>query len=232
MLVQEIDYDVRFENGVEHFQMVFKFWMDRNHFSHPGMAKLSKANLNGASWLHSSQISGLRHSKLKSPGPKVFAAIAQLNKALHEFKTNSRLIPNTGSSNDYSDPFIILLEDGSAPESSWWYSLFIGETLCESIDFSVPDIDPSEANNISRRIFRLIDTLTKISRSDIFAVLDDYCISQSIEPSSATGKTLDKFLSSGAISALDLPINLKHLAGIVGKLGGPETSAELLEHIE
>jgi len=232
MFVHEIDYDVRFENGVEHFQMVFKVWMDRNKFSHPGMAKLAKSNLNGASWLHSSQISGLRHSKLKSPGPKVFAAISHLNRALHEFKTDKKLIPGTGSSNEYFEPFCLLLEDGSVPASSWWYSLFIGETVCETIDFSIPLIDPSEANNISRRIYKLINSLASNSQSDVLAVLDSYCLAQNIDPSGETGTILDKFLSSGSIPVLDLPTNLKYIAGIVGILGGPDTTAKLLELVE
>lgn len=232
MFVQETDYDLKFESGVLHFQTVFKFFMDRNNFSHPGLANLAKLNLGGASWLHSSQISGLRHAKLKSPGPKVFAAIAHLNSALNAYKENKRLIPGTGSSHGYHEPFVILLDDGSVPTPGWWYSLFIGEMTCETIDFSVPTIDLSDAGNISRRTYKYIKSLADQSNRDLFAVLSSYADEENIDEGSDTGRILDKFVSSGAIAPTDLAANFKFIAGICGKLGGPATSAALLDLVE
>ena len=229
---QETDYDLKFENGVLHFQTVFKFFMDRNNFSHPGMANLAKLNLCGASWLHSSQISGLRHAKLKSPGPKVFAAIAHLNAALHDYKEHKRLIPGTGSSHGYHEPFVILLDDGSVPTPGWWYSLFIGDVTCETIDFSVPTIDLSDASNISRRTYKYIKSLADASNRDLLDVFSSYLHEQDINEGSDTGRILDKFISSGTIAPTDLAANFKFIAGICGKLGGPATSSALLDLVE
>lgn len=227
-----IDYDARFENGVTHFQMVFKFFMDRNGFSHPALANFVKLNLNGASWLHSSQISGLRHAKLKSPGPKVFAAISHLNAALHDYKEHKRLIPGTGSSHGYHDPFVILLDDGSVPNPGWWYSLFIGDVTCDTIDFCVPTIDLNEASNVSRRVYRLIKSLAEKSDADLFEEFSKFAHKNGIDEGGDTGRILDKFISSGFISPADLATNFKFIAGICGQLGGPATSAELLELVE
>ena len=77
----------KYDQGVRNFALLFTRWMDLNGWSHPVMVALAKSALDGTSWLHSSQISGLRHGKLVSPGPRTFKAIQVLNYYLWLYKT-------------------------------------------------------------------------------------------------------------------------------------------------
>ena len=60
----------RFDTGTQNFARLFTKWMDTNGWSHPIMVSLATACLelpDGKGWLHSSQISGLRHAPLLHP---------------------------------------------------------------------------------------------------------------------------------------------------------------------
>ena len=61
------DYKQSYEAGIRVFALLFTRFMDLNGWSHPVMVSLARAALDDVSWLHSSQISGLRHGKLISP---------------------------------------------------------------------------------------------------------------------------------------------------------------------
>jgi len=90
----------QFERGVLDFSFLFTKWMDTNAWSHPVMVQLAAGCLQlpgGKGWLHSSQISGLRHGKLLSPGPRTFMAIERLNFYLHRYATEKLLLPGSTS---------------------------------------------------------------------------------------------------------------------------------------
>ena len=64
------EQSLQYEKGLHTFSILFTRWMDSNDWSHPIMVSLAKGAMGGTGWLHSSQISGLRHAKLRSPGLK------------------------------------------------------------------------------------------------------------------------------------------------------------------
>jgi len=119
---------LQYEKGLHTFSILFTRWMDSNDWSHPIMVSLAKAAMGGASWLHSSQISGLRHAKLRSPGPRTFIAIERLNYHLFQYTQHKTLIPGTDSSNNYANALPIL-EEGKAPELGWWFEVFCGQRI-------------------------------------------------------------------------------------------------------
>ena len=65
------DYLSLYAKGRRTFSLLFSRWMDTNEWSH--------ACMGGVRWLHSSQISGLRHNGLENPGPRTFIALERLN---------------------------------------------------------------------------------------------------------------------------------------------------------
>lgn len=113
--------------GRKTFAGLLRYLMDANQWSHPKMIELTKAAMAGTSWLHSSQISGLQHAKLLSPGPRVFKAIQVLNEALFNYSTKKKLIPGTTSSNNYAKAIHIVDENGHPPSTGWFTEVFIGE---------------------------------------------------------------------------------------------------------
>ena len=98
----EIDLVQAYLTGNKNFAILFTRWMDRNEWSHPIVVALAKGVCGGASWFHSSQISGIRQGKSQSPGPRQFIAIQRLNQALYDYKNGGPLIPGTSSSNNYN----------------------------------------------------------------------------------------------------------------------------------
>jgi len=100
--------------------------MGRNQWSHPVMVALAR-QVCGNSWLHNSQISGLRHAGLTSPGPRQFIALEQLNKAINKYQLTSKTIPGTDSSRTYKNTQPII-EAGAteSPPLGWFIEVFCG----------------------------------------------------------------------------------------------------------
>lgn len=166
-----LDEDVKFQQGVHRFRLLFVRWMDLNAWSHPVMTNLAKSALGGASWLHSSQISGFRHAKLLSPGPRAFIAIERLNYYLHRYKTEKKLIPNTASSNFYADPFVIT-ENGEPPGVGWWVEVFCGVRIPADINFNEAAFTAEQAESLSHSWGRLIRKLLTLNGYDLIADLE------------------------------------------------------------
>ena len=169
--IQDTTIRDQFEQGVRTFGRLFTRWMDMNEWSHPKMASLAKAALGGVGWLHSSQISGLRHCRLESPGPRTFIAIERLNYYLHRYATTKTLIPNTSSSNSYSNPFVIT-EDGEPPPLGWWVEVFCGTRIPKDIDLQVADFSQFQAAKYSEAWGSLIRRLMTTAGIDLITELD------------------------------------------------------------
>ena len=125
----------------------------------------------GVSWLHSSQISGLRHGKLVSPGPRTFVAIQQLNFHLHRYKTEKKLLPGTTSSIDYGQAFAIT-ENGEAPSVGWWIEVFCGLRKPQDIDIYSNKLSKSQAKEQSTQWAKLMRDLMMTNKIDIISDLD------------------------------------------------------------
>lgn len=158
-MTKSVDTDnehlTRFNTGVQVFGLMFTRWMDVIKWSHPTMTHLARCAMGGAGWLHSSQISGLRRGQLLSPGPRSFVAIKTLNDAIYEYSTNKKLIPGTGSSNDYHNS-VPILENGKPPELGWWFEVFTGERVPLDADFGDEVLTDEGSMKVSKKIARLL----------------------------------------------------------------------------
>lgn len=161
----------KYEQGIKNFALLFTRWMDLNGWSHPVMVALAKSALDGTSWLHSSQISGLRHGKLLSPGPRTFKAIQLLNYYLWLYKEEKKLIPNTPSSNNYQEPYVIT-EDGKAPDLGWWMEVFVGDRLPADLDLNEHSFTPDAATEFSKSYGKLIRKLMVLNDYDPISDFD------------------------------------------------------------
>lgn len=220
-----------FEAGIQEYARMFRAFMDRNRFSHPVMVSLAKSSLGGASWLHSSQISGMRHGKLRSPGPRIFEALAQLNRCLYRYKHYQELIPGTSTASDYLTPFVILDDENSPPSAGWWVEVFLGLRQATGIDFGIPDISPDEAPGLSRRLSRLVRILAAQHQIDVLeetpSLLRDHCPDR--EP--AVVKLLSGWLGGEELSYQELTAHISSIQLICDSLGGPKMLEELMDAV-
>lgn len=130
-----MDAKAAFSSGRQRFSTLFTGWMDRNGWSHPTIVQLATAALELPSrkgWLHSSQVSGLRHAKLENPGPRTFIGIAALNRSIHEFQTTGKTLP--GIKRSLYDRAVPYLVEGEPPSAAWWAGVFMGEIEPEGLE--------------------------------------------------------------------------------------------------
>lgn len=221
-----------YEKGTRRFSLLFTRWMDTNGWSHPVMTGLSKAAMGGVAWLHSSQISGLRHGKLMSPGPRTFLAIANLNEALYEYKCNKKLLPGTNSSNHYQDPYVIL-EDGKPPEPGWWFEVFSGIREPLDIELDNPFFTEDTAEEYSRLIGRLLRFGLMTNGVDPLTELDGFLREHypCREPHRLQ-LIKEVVFNTGVWSADELVAELPALVALTTQVQGPQSEEELLEYLK
>jgi hypothetical protein len=226
------DVVAAYEQGVRRFSILFTRWMDTNGWSHPVMTSLAKHALNGVGWLHSSQISGLRHGKLYSPGPRTFLAIHALNAALWEYKENKTLIPGTSSSSNYRDPMVIT-EAGSLPEAGWWYEVFCGLREPSDMQLEAHFFSEDVAKEHSRVLGRLIRFGLMTNGVDPITELDEFL--REHYPT----KEVDRVRKMRAIvfnetawTGEELLNELPALVRVTTAIDGPRTEDELVEYLK
>ena len=220
-----------YEAGIRVFALLFTRFMDLNGWSHPVMVSLARAALDDVSWLHSSQISGLRHGKLISPGPRTFLAIQVLNEALFRYKHEQRLIPNTTSSNNYQDPYVIT-ENGEAPGLGWFMEVFTGQRVPSDIDVNQHSFTESDAEEISIRFGKLIRKLMVLNDydpiSDFDLVASHHYPAKDAE---RVAKLLDVLWNKDMWKPEELLNELPAITSMSAALSGPTTEDELLDHL-
>jgi hypothetical protein len=221
----------RYNAGIQTFRRLFTHWMDTNRWSHPVMIKLIQNCLEGALWFHSSQISAIRGATLINPGPRTFIAIAELNKALHLYKTKKQLLPGTKTDLDYLQGYAIT-QDGEAPGPEWWYGVFIGYIKPEGIPFDTVFLNDASASEFSERFARLMRQLMAANGYDIFSDLDKaiyryYPAGDDIRVASLR----DVLLNKTVWTAAEAEIELAALVGMTSELGGPTSTEELLASV-
>lgn len=229
---ESADCQMQFQQGVRTFALLFTRWMDTNGWSHPTMVTLAKACLDGASWFHSSQISGLRRGKLLSPGPRIFYSIERLNYYIYRYSTEKRLLPNTSSSNLYSEAYAIT-ENGESPSVGWWVEVFCGTRIPADYDFQQSYFTDAQATEISQRWGALFRKLVRDRDLDLILELDR------ILYSSYPAKDADRLLSIRAVienrgtwSSTELVNELPALTALTADLGGPTTEDALLDWLK
>ena len=226
------DAKAAYQSGVEVFALMFIRWMDTNRWSHPTITALARAALGGLTWLHSSQISGFRHAKLLSPGPRTFKAIEILNKALWEYKQTGKLIPGTKSSNHYTEPYVIT-ENGVPPDYGWFVEVFIGDRVPTDLDLSKSYFTEEEATNFSKRFAKLVRKLMVMQ--DLDPIDDLQTIIRTHYPAGDATRVakLEEILWSREIwGAEELKVELPALVSMTAALEGPASEELLVESLK
>lgn len=225
-------YPDQFSDGVVTFSLLFTRWMDTNEWSHPVMTSLAKASMDGVSWLHSSQISGLRHAKLFSPGPRTFFAIERLNFFLHRYSTTKALIPNTSSSQQYKKAYAIT-ENGSPPPLGWWVEVFCGHRVPTEIDLKRHYFTSIQATTYSKQWGSIIRKLMMDKQMDIITELDT--VVREHYPAKDVDR-LDKVLNvihnRDVWTPDELANEIPAITRLTQGLGGPSTENELLSYLK
>jgi len=223
-----IDHRAQFAHGVQTFSLLFVRWMDTNGWSHPSMVALAKASMDGVGWLHSSQISGLRHAKLLSPGPRTFIAIERLNYYVHRYSTTKRLIPNTDSSNLYSEAFAIT-ENGKPPSLGWWAEVFCGQREPTDIDLKQNYISERQADEMSNSWGSMIRKLFRDRDLDLIVELDRVLREHYPARDAARLNRIRAVIQAReSWTADEFTAELPAISTLTAHLGGPETEDELL----
>ena len=82
----KVSIEELFEQGADSFGRWFARMMNANGWSHQRLVQLAAAVTDGKPWVHSSQIASLRAGKLKSPGPRSFAAMVHLFNEIDKYQ--------------------------------------------------------------------------------------------------------------------------------------------------
>lgn len=224
-----------FERGKETFGRLITRWMDSNGWSHPVMIKLATgcAQLpDGRGWLHSSQIAGLRHANLSSPGPRTFVALERLNYYLYRYQTERKLLPGTSSSNDYADAQAIL-DNGKPPSLGWWCEVFCGYVQPEGIDLNDYFFSEAQAEKFSENYGALIRRLLIQKQKDVVAdlepLINNYYPSKSAD---RVKKLIDVVYNRYGWTPEELSTELSALTALTGQLGGPSAESDLIKNLK
>lgn len=208
---------------------MFSRWMDGNGWSHPTMTQLAAACLGGQGWLHSSQISGLRHAQTKNPGPRTFIAIERLNYFVWRYAESKKLLPNTDSSNNYRDATPIL-ENGQPPSVGWFFEVFCGYRVPTDIVLDTVFIPPDKVDEYCSQLGRL---LRKLLAQQNFDLIDDLSVVlhrfYPTHEAQRTGRVEALIRGESRLTQVELQAELLSLSKLTGALGGPATEEELLE---
>lgn len=226
------DYPAIYEKGRRTFKLLFSRWMDTNCWSHPVMTELASCAMGGVRWLHSSQISGLRHLKTENPGPRTFVAIERLNYYVYRYSTEKRLIPGTDSSRLYSQAFAIT-EDGQPPSAGWFYEVFCGLRVPQDIDLRQAFFTDAQAEDISSNWGALIRKLIRDQDLDLITDLDrilrgSYPVKEPERLTNTRGVIQNTYVWSPDELIAELPAVL----ALTSALGGPRTEDELLHLLQ
>lgn len=228
----ERSYLTEFNQGVQNFSLLFTRWMDTNEWSHPVMTSLAKSALNGTAWLHSSQISGLRHAKLYSPGPRTFIAIERLNYFVYRYITEKKLIPGTSSSNNYSKPYAIT-EDNTPPPLGWWVEVFCGARIPKDIDLKVDFFSETQAKELSLAWAALIRRLMIQNEVDIITELKHTIyLNYPANDHVRVQKIIEVIQNKSTWTSLELTAELPAIAALTAALGGPGNEQLLLASLQ
>lgn len=228
-----LDLVEAYSRGNKNFAVLFSRWMDGNGWSHPVVVSLAKAVCGGASWFHSSQISGIRQGKSQSPGPRQFIAIERLNRAIYNYRHGGGLIPGTDSSNHYAEAKPILTNDGACPDLGWFVGLFSGIVdLPDSYTGPNTDFTARTAELFSQRYARLIRKLFVLKDLDLIENLDLTLLQHYPARDKERLTKIKKVLTSPQVWSPDeLAVELVALIALSKALGGPADEHQLLEEL-
>lgn len=221
----------RYATGNQTFALLFTRWMDTNGWSHPKMVALAKSCLDGVGWLHSSQINGLRSGSLPSPGPRTFVAIERLNYYVHRYATQKHLLPNTTSSNNYSEAFAIT-EDDAPPPLGWWVEVFAGERIPKDIELRRDFFTAPQAAQFSQRWGSLARKLMMTEGVDLITELERAIHNHyPTKERDRVHRLIEVLHNRKAWTPEQLSAELPAITAFVAAYGGPPTEGALLREL-
>jgi len=157
------------ETGKLNFSRWFTRVMDNNGWSHPTLVALTKACTGSQAFLHSSQIAGLRAARLKSPGPRAFAALEYLWLRIDEYQKVGKASDGVtfGSLTAFvQDAEIMRDPQGNPATLGFMIEVFAG--LIEvPIDLNIIEFSETHAKLISENAGRLIRRMMVQERWDL-----------------------------------------------------------------
>lgn len=145
------------DQGKINFSRWFTRVMDSNGWSHPTLVALCKSTTGDQAFLHSSQIAGLRSARLKSPGPRSFAALEYLWRAIDDYQRNGSANGVTfGSLATFVEKAEIMRDpDGQPASLGYMVEVFTG-LLPVPIDLNTVEFTENQARIISDNAGRLV----------------------------------------------------------------------------
>lgn len=228
---REVDHAAAYARGNRTFALLFTRWMDTNGWSHPVMVNLARGCMGGLGWLHSSQISSLRHGKTNNPGPRTFVAIERLNYFLHRYATERKLLPGSASSNFYADPWPVT-EGGAPPPLGWWVEVFCGLREPADIDLHQTFFTDAQASELSERWAALIRRLLRERDIDLITDLDRVIRDHYPARDASRLEILREVITGRRTWTPDDLVNeLPAISSLTAGVGGPSTEDDLLHSL-
>lgn len=216
-----------YSKGRRTFSLLFTRWMDTNGWSHPVMTKLVQAALGDTRWLHSSQISSLRHNGSENPGPRTFVAIAQLNYYIHRYATTKKPIPGT-KTEQYQAAFAIT-EDGEPPTAGWWLEVFCGLRIPKDIDLREAYFSEKQAEQVSISWGAMIRKLMRDKDLDLISDLDPLLREAYPAKDVVRVKSVRQVVHGNYVwTPEELCLELPAITAFTAELGGPSNETDLL----
>lgn len=158
------ELEAKAEEGALAFGKWFTRVMDGNGWSHPQLVALCKSVTGEKAFLHSSQIAGLRQARLKSPGPRSFAALEYLWYGIDRYQKEyegqfGRLASLVESAEIMRDP------NGNPASMGYMLEVFSGLRPVP-VDLSKASYSENQAEQISNNAARLVRRLMAIDDLD------------------------------------------------------------------
>jgi hypothetical protein len=139
----------RFEKGTKAFSIMFRRWMEECGWSHPRLVRATEIATQ-QSWLHSSQIAGLVSGKLTGPGPRIFIALAEVNKLIARIEAGEA--PSHANMTLFKGTKAMRNPDGTVMDFNDLLNVFVGITERPEVD----SYNPEEAARITRGMAKVV----------------------------------------------------------------------------
>jgi hypothetical protein len=143
------------DQGRVNFSRWFTRVMDTNGWSHPTLVALCKCTTGDQALIHSSQIAGLRSARLKSPGPRCFAALEYLWRAIENYQHKGKVVVFGSLASRVQKAEIMRDPDDQPASLGYMVEVFTG-LLPVPIDLNIVEFTDSQAQIVSENAGRLV----------------------------------------------------------------------------
>ena len=161
------------DQGAIDFGKWFSRTMDGNGWSHPNLVALCRMATGGKSWLHSSQIAGLRQARLKSPGPRSFVALEYLWRLIDQYQKNRDSVgPSVAANYKMIEEATLMRDpDGNPATTGYMIEVFTGLRPVP-IELSELSVSLDQAKAISVNLGRMLRRMMATQGWDLIDDMD------------------------------------------------------------